>query len=82
VRGGPSWPTSVRRFEKSAAPVKAGSDVRMNVRMSKPKDIFFSMKTATETNEMRKPGGRKQTGPACPVLGAVLDCTSSVFIVL
>jgi hypothetical protein len=40
------------------------------------------MKNATQADEMRKWGVREQTGPACPVLGAVLDdCTSSVFIV-
>jgi hypothetical protein len=70
-------------LEKSAAPVKVGSDVRMNVRISKPKEIFFPLKNATPTDEMRKRGVREQTGPACPVLGAVLDdCTSSGFIVL
>jgi hypothetical protein len=71
-----------RLLEKSVVPVKAGSDVRMNVRISKLKEIFFSINNATETDEVWKPGVRGQTWPACPVLGAVLDdCTSSVFIV-
>jgi hypothetical protein len=68
-----------RPLEKSVVPVKAGSDVRMNVGISKLKEIFFSIKHATEADEMRKPGVREQTEPACPVLGAVLDCRSTVF---
>jgi hypothetical protein len=47
-----------RLLEKSVVPVKAGTDVRMNVRISKPKENFFSIKNATETDEMRKRGVR------------------------
>jgi hypothetical protein len=39
-----------RLLEKSVVPVKAGGDVRMNVRISKSKENFFSKKNATRSN--------------------------------
>jgi len=60
VRGGGLGP---RLLEKSVVPVKAGSEVRMNVRISQPEEIFFSIKNATENAEA---GRTEQTRPAAP----------------
>jgi hypothetical protein len=51
-----------RLLEKSVVPVKAGRDVRMNVRISRPEEVFFSIKNATDTDEMLKRGGLGRQG--------------------